>query len=132
MKISNIINIFLFLLVSHTISCSEKEIEIKVQGVVTDIISYQYERINSAEVKLWEEDRLYFNFLTKTYTDSQGFYFLTYIIEGEFPRLSISATKDGYYPSLHETVNCIENLQTVNLQLQRKSTINDSVEVIVF
>ena len=42
MKISNIINIFLFLLVSHTISCSEKEIEIKEKGKEEDLIKIPY------------------------------------------------------------------------------------------
>jgi hypothetical protein len=132
MRIKKIVFISFLTFVIQLTSCAENELEIKAQGVVTDIINYKYEPIDSAEVKLWEEDRLYFNFLTKTYTDSQGFYFLTYIVEGEFHRLSINATKDGYYPSLQEAVNCTENLQTINLQLQKKSTINDSVEVIVF
>lgn len=120
MKISNIINIFLFLLAIHTIGCSEKEIEIKVEGFVTDIISYEYNPIANAEVKLWEVDSPYLNFLTKTKTDSQGFYFLTYIVEGEFHQLEISAGKDSYYPSLQKNVNCTENLQTIDLQIQKK------------
>jgi hypothetical protein len=132
MSIDKIVIISCLIFVIQLTSCAEKELEIKAQGVVTDIISYKYEPIDSAEVKLWKGDTLYFNFLTKTYTDSQGFYFLTYIIDGDFHRLSISATKDGYFPSLQEAVNCTENLQTINLQIQKKSAINDSLEVIVF
>jgi len=132
MRIDKIVIIYFLALVIQLSSCNEKELEIKVQGVVTDIKSYKYEPIDSAEVKLWEVERPYLKFLTKTKTDTQGFYFLTYIIEGEFHQLSISVTKDSYYPSLHETVNCTENLQTINLKLQKKSTKTDSLEESVF
>ena len=129
MKIYQIFTILLIVFIIQINSCQEKEIEIKVQGVVTDIQSDTYTPIDSAEVTLWELERPYLTYLTKTTTDAQGFYLLTYNIEGEFHQFSISVGRQGYYPSPHETVRVTENLQTINLKLQRKSAEMDSLEV---
>jgi len=132
MKVFQILTRSVLVFIIQITSCQEKEIEIKVQGVVSDIQSDKYTPIDSAEITLSELERPYLTFLTKTTTDAQGFYLLTYNIEGEYHQLSIGVSKPGYYPSSQETVRVTENLQTIDLKLQRKSAEKDSFEVNAF
>ena len=107
------LNILLLFFVLSLSSCTSDEFFLQIQGIVTDISDGS--PIQDAQIRLYSSKGFIGGIVDTDWTDENGFYSVeTNATDCSIRDLSVTAEKALYEYTINETIQCIDEIQTID------------------